>query len=61
MMAKHTRTRAQRVTDAATDEINVVHARTDLSPKERSQEVRRALKLRWARQRRLPTLACNDH
>jgi hypothetical protein len=57
MMAKRTDTRAKRVIDIATDEINRVDARRGLAPEERSQEVRRALMLRWARQRRLSSAA----
>ena len=61
MMAKRTPTRAKRVIDLSTDDVNVVDARTLRSVSERSQEVRRALMLRWARQRRLPSFANQDH
>lgn len=61
MMAKRTRTRAKRVIDLATDEINSADARRGPSPEEISQAVRRALVLRWARQRRLPNLAHHEH
>jgi hypothetical protein len=63
-MAKRTRTRAQqekRIIDLVTDEINVADAGGGLSPEERSQAVRRALVLRWARQRRRRNLAHHDH
>ena len=61
MMAKRTSTRATRVIDLSTDEVKIIDARTLRSAAERSHEVRRALMLRWARQRRLPSFANQDH
>ena len=46
--------RTRRVIDLATDDINLVGR--GVSPEERSQAIRRALVLRWARQRRYRNL-----
>ena len=59
MMAKRSRTRTKRVVDRAADDIDFV--RSGPSPDDRSQAVRRALKLRWAQQRRCLDLANHEH
>lgn len=64
VMVKRTRTRAQRpipTVDVTTDEIKFAGAGRGLFPEEHSQSVRRAMVLRWARQRRRATIAHHGH